>query len=68
MSFWKIQWFVNGSNGNKKKLYEDEKIFERYWKYHAEYIDYINGITDRNYVYGMIAYKDGVEIRRCGKF
>jgi hypothetical protein len=62
MSIWKIQWYyANGNKAPKKKLYESERMFETYWKYHAEYVDYFNDLELTGYIVGT---KDGVEIRR----
>jgi len=64
---YKIQEFVNGHK-SRHHLYEKEKTFAQYWKYHANYMDFFNArlpdVRDRN----IIAYRNGKQIGRYGVF
>jgi hypothetical protein len=65
----KIEEYLIPSWGDKSKsvkvgrhIYETEKTFKRYWKFHSKNIDQRGSNK-----YGIIAYHNGNEIGRYGK-
>lgn len=70
--YFKIQRFYTWRQDSKafkgkKHLYETEAAFKRYWKQHkrdeSRYVNLSDWRTS-----GIIAYQDGVEIGRYGRF
>lgn len=57
--FFKIEFFWD-KRKQKQKLYETQKSFDMYWKFHEKW--------NSNWpeYQGLIAYKNGKEIKRAG--
>lgn len=71
--YFKIQEFFSWARDSKtykgkKYLYEKEFTFKHYWDYHKKSNSgYYLGEAD-SHTRGMIAYQDGKEIGRYGRF
>jgi len=59
---YKIEFYYNGKK-DKRKLYETEKAYEYWWKYHQGYVDYFRNM---GLDHGIVGYIDGVVNKTYG--